>query len=62
MGLDAAARAIRDTGLRVTGLCRGGMFPVADPADRARVVEDNRRMKEQLAGLNARVRSLTSVD
>jgi sugar phosphate isomerase/epimerase len=43
MGVDAAARRIRDAGLRVTGLCRGGMFPAADAAGRAAAIEDNRR-------------------
>ncbi|HWT09520.1 MAG TPA: sugar phosphate isomerase/epimerase [Roseomonas sp.] len=43
MGVDAAARRIRDAGLRVTGLCRGGMFPAADAVGRAAAIEDNRR-------------------
>ena len=43
MGVDAAARQIRDAGLTVTGLCRGGMFPAADAAGRAAAIEDNRR-------------------
>ena len=29
-GLDETAQRIRDAGLTVTGLCRGGMFPAAD--------------------------------
>ena len=40
MGVEAAAKQIRDAGLRVTGLCRGGMFTVGD---RAAAIEDNRR-------------------
>jgi sugar phosphate isomerase/epimerase len=43
MGTAAAARQIRDAGLRVTGLCRGGMFPATDAAGRAAAIEDNRR-------------------
>ena len=43
MGVGQAARHIRDAGLRVTGLCRGGMFPSADAAGRAAALEDNRR-------------------
>ena len=43
MGLPAAAKQIRDAGLKVTGLCRGGMFPAADAAGRAAAIEDNRR-------------------
>ncbi len=43
MGVAAAARRIRDAGLTVTGLCRGGLFPAADAAGRAAAIEDNRR-------------------
>ncbi|MFC0409956.1 sugar phosphate isomerase/epimerase family protein [Roseomonas elaeocarpi] len=43
MGVEQAARQIRDAGLNVTGLCRGGMFPAADAAGRAANIEDNRR-------------------
>jgi sugar phosphate isomerase/epimerase len=43
MGVEVAARAIRDAGLSVSGLCRGGMFPAADAAGRAAAIEDNRR-------------------
>ena len=43
MGVEKAARAIRDAGLSVSGLCRGGMFPAADAAGRAAAIEDNRR-------------------
>lgn len=43
MGVAQAARHIRDAGLTVTGLCRGGMFPAADAAGRAAAIEDNRR-------------------
>ena len=34
-GLPQAAKHIREAGLKVTGLCRGGMFPAADAAGRA---------------------------
>lgn len=53
MGVDAAARRIRDAGLRVTGLCRGGMFPAADAAGRAAAIEDNRRAIADAASLGA---------
>jgi len=43
MGVEAAARHLRDAGLTVTGLCRGGMFSAADEAGRRAAVEDNRR-------------------
>jgi sugar phosphate isomerase/epimerase len=53
MGVEAAARRIRDAGLRVTGLCRGGMFPAADAAGRAAAIEDNRRAIGEAATLGA---------
>lgn len=37
MGVDAAAKHIRDAGLKVTGLCRGGMFNLPG------AIDDNRR-------------------
>ncbi|WP_137127910.1 sugar phosphate isomerase/epimerase [Roseomonas sp. HF4] len=40
MGVEAAAKHIRDAGLKVTGLCRGGMFTVGNRAD---ALDDNRR-------------------
>ena len=43
MGVEEAARQIRDAGLTVTGLCRGGMFTAPDAAGRAAAIEDNRR-------------------
>jgi sugar phosphate isomerase/epimerase len=43
MGVAQAARHIRDAGLFVSGLCRGGMFPAADAAGRAAAIEENRR-------------------
>lgn len=53
MGVPAAARQIRDAGLTVTGLCRGGMFPAADAAGRAAAIEDNRRAIEEAHALDA---------
>jgi sugar phosphate isomerase/epimerase len=46
VGLDRAARAIRDAGLDLTGYCRGGMF-VSDTARRAEVRDDNRRAVDE---------------
>jgi sugar phosphate isomerase/epimerase len=53
MGVDAAARAIRDHGLSVTGLCRGGMFPAADAAGRKAAIEDNLRAVDEAQALGA---------
>jgi len=50
-GLDVAeaARRIRDAGLVVTGLCRGGLFPAADAAARRAAIDDNRRAIDDAA-------------
>jgi len=58
-GLDDTARRIRDAGLTVTGLCRGGMFPAPDREGRRAAHDDNRRAvdydvrRTQLAQLTA---------
>jgi len=54
MGVAAAAKHIRDAGLTVTGLCRGGMFPAPDAAGRAAAIEDNRRAIDEAHALGAR--------
>src|SRR5262249_3795995 len=46
VGLAEAARIVRASGLKVTGLCRGGMFPAATEAARRANIEDNRRAIE----------------
>ena len=43
IGLDRAARLVRDNDHRVTGLCRGGFFPAATPEARRAAIDDNRR-------------------
>ena len=53
VGLDEAVRAIKANGLRVTGYCRGGMFPAADAAGRAAAIDDNRRAIDEAAALGA---------
>jgi sugar phosphate isomerase/epimerase len=53
MGVAKAAKAIRDAGLAVSGLCRGGMFPAPDAAGRAAAIEDNRRAIEEAHALGA---------
>lgn len=41
--LAEAARLVRDNGLRVSSLCRGGMFPAATAAERQASIDDNKR-------------------
>ncbi|MBW9113364.1 sugar phosphate isomerase/epimerase [Rhizobium cauense] len=53
IGLAEAARIVSDNKLRVTGLCRGGMFPAADPAGRAAANDDNKKAIDEAAALNA---------
>src|SRR3954471_10221498 len=52
VGIDRAARAVRDAGLDLTGYCRGGMF-VADAAHRTEVRDDNRRAVDEAKALGA---------
>ena len=55
VGLDAAVRAVRDAGVRVSSVCRGGMFPAATREERDRRIEDNRRAIDEAAALGAPV-------
>jgi sugar phosphate isomerase/epimerase len=52
-GLAEAARVIQANGMRVTGYCRGGMFPAADAAGRAAAIDDNKRAVDEAATLGA---------
>jgi sugar phosphate isomerase/epimerase len=52
-GLDDTARRIRDAGLTVTGLCRGGMFPAPDREGRRAAHDDNRRAVDEAVTLGA---------
>ncbi len=55
-GLKESASIIRETGLKVSSLCRGGMFPAATRADRAARIDDNRRAVGEAAVLGTDVR------
>ena len=59
-GLDRAAKLVRDAGLRVTSLCRGGFVTASDPQERRRALDDNRRAIEEAATLGAPVLALVS--
>ncbi|MFL5317681.1 MAG: sugar phosphate isomerase/epimerase family protein [Microvirga sp.] len=52
VGLDRAARAVKDAGLKLSGYCRGGMFP-ADGAHRGEARDDNRRAVDEAAALGS---------
>ncbi|MER9947159.1 sugar phosphate isomerase/epimerase family protein [Mesorhizobium sp. M0047] len=53
VGLDEAARIVHLNSLKVTGLCRGGMFPAADEAGRQAAIDDNLRAIDEAAALGA---------
>ncbi|MGW6459015.1 sugar phosphate isomerase/epimerase family protein [Streptomyces sp. NPDC055078] len=50
-GPEAAARLVRDAGLTVTSLCRGGFLTATDPAERGRALDDNRAAVDEAAAL-----------
>ncbi|MEU3755985.1 sugar phosphate isomerase/epimerase family protein [Streptomyces olivoreticuli] len=50
-GAEAAAHLVRDAGLTVSSLCRGGFLTAADPAGRAAALADNRAAVEEAATL-----------
>jgi sugar phosphate isomerase/epimerase len=54
-GVSVAARLVRDAGVRVSSLCRGGMFPALTAADRAAKIDDNRRAIDDAAAIGAEV-------
>jgi sugar phosphate isomerase/epimerase len=54
-GLHTSARLARDAGVRVSSLCRGGMFPAATAAERRERIDDNRRAIDEAAELGTNV-------
>ncbi|MFH0519567.1 sugar phosphate isomerase/epimerase family protein [Streptomyces sp. M41] len=59
-GLQATAELVRDAGLTVTTLCRGGFLTAIDPKERAGAMEDNRRAVDEAATLGTSVLVLVS--
>ncbi|WP_267549118.1 sugar phosphate isomerase/epimerase [Rhizobium rhizogenes] len=53
IGLSEAAKIVADNKLKVTGLCRGGMFPAASVEGRTAAIDDNKRAIDEAAALNA---------
>ena len=51
IGLPESRRLVRRAGLRVSSVCRGGMFPAATAAERAARIEDNLRAIDEAAEL-----------
>jgi sugar phosphate isomerase/epimerase len=55
IGTDVAAGVVRDAGVSVSSLCRGGMFPAATRSERDARIDDNRRAIDEAAALRAPV-------
>jgi sugar phosphate isomerase/epimerase len=53
LGLAESVRVIKANGMRVSGYCRGGMFPAVDAAGRQAAIDDNKRAIDEAAALGA---------
>lgn len=53
VGLDRVARQLKETGIELSGYCRGGFFPAADAAGLKAALDDNRRAIDEARTLNA---------
>lgn len=55
LGLKESKRMIKDAGLKVSSLCRGGMFPASTEEERQRRLDDNKKAIEEAAELGTDV-------
>jgi len=53
VGLSKVAALVRDTGIELSGYCRGGMFPAASDEGLNAALDDNRRAVDEAKALNA---------
>src|SRR5512143_754786 len=53
VGLQKVAAQLRDTGVVLSGYCRGGFFPAADAAGLKAALDDNRRAIDEACTLRA---------
>ena len=53
VGLDRVAGLLRDTGIVLSGYCRGGMFPASATEGRRAAIDDNRRAIDEAKTLDA---------
>ena len=53
VGLAAIARQLQDTGVTLSGYCRGGFYPANDAAGLASALDDNRRAVDEACTLGA---------
>ncbi|MFC8242488.1 sugar phosphate isomerase/epimerase family protein [Streptomyces chartreusis] len=59
-GLEATAELVRDAGLTVTTLCRGGFLTAIEPGERGKALDDNRLAVDEAATLGTDVLVLVS--
>src|SRR5690625_3594632 len=55
IGLAEAKKVIKDSGLKLSSLCRGGMFPATTAKERQKAIDDNKRAIEETAELGSNV-------
>lgn len=53
IGLKESSKLVRDVGLKVSGIIKGGMFPSASVGEWQRIIDENRRAIEETAELGA---------
>jgi sugar phosphate isomerase/epimerase len=53
VGLAEAARIIKSNNMKVTGYCRGGLFPAANAAARQAAIDMNKQMIDEAAAIGA---------
>ena len=53
MGAAEAGRLLRESGLEVVSVCRGGFFPAATNEERQAAIDENRRVIDEAAQLGA---------
>lgn len=52
-GVEESAKMLRDSGVEVVSLCRGGFFPAADEAGRQKAIDDNHKAIDEAAEIGA---------
>jgi sugar phosphate isomerase/epimerase len=55
LGLYAAAKLVKESGIAVSSLCRGGGVPAATPEERQKRIENNLRAIDEAAALGTQV-------
>ena len=53
VGLGRVAELLRETGIELSGYCRGGMFPASTAGGRQAAIDDNRRAIDEAKTLDA---------